>query len=113
MMLAELKRSYAKEKPVAVTLWSPHWAYNDYELTKLADPKRAWGESNTIHTIASKKFPEQYPQLTEWIKNFHMSEDELGSLEAEIKNRGQGHEEEAVAAWLDEHPDMVERMTPQ
>ncbi|MEW1684447.1 ABC transporter permease/substrate binding protein [Streptomyces sp. NPDC093594] len=112
-MLAELKRSYAKKEPVAVTLWSPHWAYNDYELTKLADPKRAWGESNTIHTIASKKFPEQYPQLTEWIKNFHMSEDELGSLEAEIKNRGQGHEEEAVAAWLEEHPDMVERMTPQ
>ncbi len=60
-MLAELKRSYAKKEPVAVTLWSPHWAYNDYELTKLADPKRAWGESNTIHTIASKKFPEQYP----------------------------------------------------
>lgn len=42
-----------------------------------------------------------------------MSEDELGSLEAEIKDRGQGKEEEAVAAWLKEHPDVVGRMTPQ
>ncbi|MFJ2951224.1 ABC transporter permease/substrate binding protein [Streptomyces sp. NPDC087226] len=112
-MLAELKRALAKKEPVAVTLWSPHWAYSDYELTKLKDPKKAFGEGNTIRTISSKKFPEQYPQLTEWIRNFKMSEDELGSLEAEIKDRGQGHEEEAVAAWLKEHPGMAERMTPQ
>ncbi|MFI2427147.1 ABC transporter permease/substrate binding protein [Streptomyces sp. NPDC018955] len=112
-MLAELKRALAAKEPVAVTLWSPHWAYSDYELTKLKDPKKAFGEGNTIRTIASKKFPERYPQLTEWIKGFRMSEDELGTLEAEIKDRGQGHEEEAVAAWLEEHPDMVERMTPR
>ncbi|MEV0931164.1 ABC transporter permease/substrate binding protein [Streptomyces phaeochromogenes] len=112
-MLAELKRAYAKKEPVAVTLWSPHWAYSEYELTKLADPKKTFGEGNTIRTISSKKFPEQYPQLTKWIKNFKMSEDELGSLESEIKDRGQGQEEEAVSAWLKEHPDMVERMTPQ
>ncbi|WP_409473131.1 ABC transporter permease/substrate binding protein [Streptomyces sp. HC307] len=112
-MLAELKRAYAEQEPIAVVLWSPHWAYSEYELTKLKDPEKYFGEGNTIRTISSEKFPEQYPQLTKWIKNFKMSEDELGTLEAEIKDRGQGHEEEAVAAWLEEHPDMVSRMTPQ
>ncbi|GAA2554230.1 MULTISPECIES: ABC transporter permease/substrate binding protein [Streptomyces] len=112
-MLAELKRAYAKKEPVAVTLWSPHWAYSEYELTKLKDDKKLFGEGNTIHTIASATFPEQYPQLTEWIKNFRMTEEELGTLEREIKDRGQGHEEEAVAAWLEEHPGVVERMTPR
>ncbi|MFD4563713.1 ABC transporter permease/substrate binding protein [Streptomyces sp. NPDC058467] len=112
-MLAELKRAYAKKQPVAVVLWSPHWAYSEYKLTKLADDKKLFGEGNTIRTISSAKFPGQYPQLTKWIKNFKMSEAELGSLESEIKQRGQGHEEDAVAAWLKEHPDMVERMTPQ
>ncbi|MBD0837947.1 ABC transporter permease/substrate binding protein [Streptomyces sp. TRM68416] len=111
-MLAELKRAYAKKKPIAVTLWSPHWAYSEYELTKLKDPQKFFGEGNTIRTISNKDFPRRYPQLTKWIKNFTMSEDELGTLEQEIKDRGQGHEEEAVAAWLEEHPDMVERMTP-
>ncbi|MEU4166835.1 ABC transporter permease/substrate binding protein [Streptomyces sp. NPDC026665] len=112
-MLAELKRAYAQKKPVAVVLWSPHWAYSQYGLTKLTDDKKLFGEGNTIRTIASKEFPGRYPKLTGWIKNFRMSEAELGSLESEIKQRGQGHEEDAVAAWLDEHPDMVERMTPR
>ncbi|MEU6144896.1 ABC transporter permease/substrate binding protein [Streptomyces sp. NPDC047081] len=111
-MLAELKRAYAKKQPVAVVLWSPHWAYSQYGLTKLKDDKKLFGEGNTIRTIANEKFPEQYPQLTKWIKGFHMSEGELGSLEAEINKYGQGHEEQAVAAWLKEHPDMVGRMTP-
>ncbi|MET7883736.1 ABC transporter permease/substrate binding protein [Streptomyces avermitilis] len=112
-MLAELKRAYAKKEPVAVVLWSPHWAYSEYKLTKLVDDKKLFGEGNTIRTISSKKFPEQYPQLTKWIKDFRMSEAELGSLESEIKKRGQGHEQDAVTAWLKEHPDMVGRMTPQ
>ncbi|MGW0797849.1 ABC transporter permease/substrate binding protein [Streptomyces sp. NPDC002692] len=112
-MLAELKRAYAKKQPVAVVLWSPHWAYSEYKLTKLADDKKLFGEGNTIRTISSEKFPEQYPQLTRWIKNFKMSEDELGTLESEIKKRGQGHEEDAVAAWLKGHPDVADRMAPR
>ncbi|MEU8947168.1 ABC transporter permease/substrate binding protein [Streptomyces sp. NPDC048489] len=112
-MLAELKRAYATKQPVAVVLWSPHWAYSEYKLTKLADDKKLFGEGNTIRTISSEKFPAQYPQLTRWIKNFKMSEDELGTLESEIKKRGQGHEEDAVAAWLKGHPDVVDRMAPR
>ncbi|MFE0523008.1 ABC transporter permease/substrate binding protein [Streptomyces sp. NPDC058954] len=112
-MLAELKRAYAKKQPVAVVLWSPHWAYSRYDLTKLQDGKKLFGEGNTIRTVANEEFPGRYPQLTKWIKGFHMSEAELGSLESEINRRGQGHEEEAVAAWLEEHPGMVDRMTPQ
>ncbi|MGW3291982.1 ABC transporter permease/substrate binding protein [Streptomyces sp. NPDC001002] len=112
-MLAELKRAYAKKQPVAVVLWSPHWAYSQYDLTKLKDDKKLFGEGNTIRTISNEKFPGEYPQLTKWIKNFHMTEAELGSLESEINEHGQGHEQEAVAAWLKDHPDMVDRMTPQ
>ncbi|MFK4102259.1 ABC transporter permease/substrate binding protein [Streptomyces sp. NPDC019531] len=110
-MLAELKRAYAKKQPVAVVLWSPHWAYSQYDLTKLKDDKKLFGEGNTIRTISHEKFPEQYPQLTKWIKGFHMSEGELGTLEGEINKYGQGKEEQAVAAWLKEHPEMVGRMT--
>jgi glycine betaine/proline transport system substrate-binding protein len=112
-MLAELKRSYARKKPVAVVLWSPHWAYSRYDLTKLKDDKKLFGEGNTIRTITNEKFTGQYPQLTKWIKGFRMSEGELGSLESEINQRGQGHEEQAVAAWVDKHPEVVGRMTPQ
>ncbi|WP_055492762.1 ABC transporter permease/substrate binding protein [Streptomyces sp. TP-A0356] len=112
-MLAELKRACAKKEPVAVVLWSPHWAYSEYPLTKLKDDRKLFGEGNTIRTISSRTFPDRFPQLTKWIKSFRMSEAELGSLESEIKNLGQGHEEAAVAAWAKRHPDVLERMTPQ
>ncbi|MHB9754849.1 ABC transporter permease/substrate binding protein [Streptomyces sp. BYX5S] len=110
-MLAQLKRAYAKKEPIAVVLWSPHWAYNDYKLTKLKDSKKAWGPGDKIRTIAHKDFPNKYPQLTKWFKNFKLSEDELASLESEITKQGQGHEEDAVATWLKTHQDVEKRMT--
>ncbi|MDX3692888.1 glycine betaine ABC transporter substrate-binding protein [Streptomyces europaeiscabiei] len=39
-MLAEPERAYAKKEPIAVVLWSPHWAYDRYDLTRLADPEK-------------------------------------------------------------------------
>ncbi|MFJ8930892.1 MULTISPECIES: ABC transporter permease/substrate binding protein [unclassified Streptomyces] len=110
-MLAQLKRAYAKKEPIAVVLWSPHWAYSDYKLTKLKDTKKAWGPGDKIRTISNKEFPSKYPQLTKWFKNFKMSEDELAGLESEIKKQGQGHEEAAVSKWLETHQDVEKRMT--
>ncbi|MFF8846076.1 ABC transporter permease/substrate binding protein [Streptomyces sp. NPDC015127] len=112
-MLAELKRAYAKKEPIAVMLWTPHWAYNEYDLTKLADPKKSFGEGDEIHTVASKDFPSQYPQLTEWFKNFRLDEKQLAGLENEIQKHGTGHEEEAVKAWMDENPGIADRIAPR
>ncbi|WP_405619917.1 ABC transporter permease/substrate binding protein [Streptomyces sp. NBC_01508] len=112
-MLAELERSYAKKEPIAVMLWTPHWAYNEYELTKLKDPRKAFGEGDRLHTVANKDFPENYPQLTEWFKDFKLSEEQLAGLENEIQKRGTGHEEEAVRAWMAENPGIDEQIAPQ
>ncbi|MFH8612790.1 ABC transporter permease/substrate binding protein [Streptomyces sp. NPDC018029] len=110
-MLSELKSAYAKKEPVAVLLWSPHWAYNEYKLTKLKDPKGGFGKGDTIRTISSKKFPEQYPQLTKWLKDFKMSEQQLASLENEINKAGKGNEPKAVDAWLKKNPGFEQKMT--
>ncbi|MFD5030407.1 ABC transporter permease/substrate binding protein [Streptomyces sp. NPDC058405] len=112
-MLAELKRAYAKKEPIAVMLWTPHWAYSEYDLTKLKDPKKGFGEGDRITTVAHKDFPENYPRLTEWFKDFTLSEEQLAGLENEIQKRGAGHEEEAVKAWMDENPGIADTMAPQ
>ncbi|MET9514048.1 ABC transporter permease/substrate binding protein [Streptomyces sp. NPDC002994] len=111
-MLAELKRAYAKKEPVAVLLWTPHWAYNEYPMTKLKDSKKLFGEGDRLHIIGSKDFPANYPRLTKWFKNFKLSEQQLGGLENEIHKRGTGHEEEAVKAWMKENPGIAEKMAP-
>ncbi|MEV8342716.1 ABC transporter permease/substrate binding protein [Streptomyces niveus] len=112
-MLAELKRAYGKKEPIAVMLWTPHWAYNEYELTKLKDPQKAFGEGDQIRTVGNKDFPKNYPQLTEWFKDFKLSEQQLAGLENEIQKRGTGHEEEAVKAWMDKNPGIADEIAPQ
>jgi glycine betaine/proline transport system substrate-binding protein len=112
-MLAELRRAYAKKEPIAVVLWTPHWAYSEYELTKLADPKKSFGGGDEIHTVASKAFPEQYPQLTKWFKDFELSEEQLAGLENEIQKHGTGHEEEAVQAWMERNPGIADEIAPR
>ncbi|MGW1226691.1 ABC transporter permease/substrate binding protein [Streptomyces sp. NPDC002530] len=112
-MLAELKRAYAKKEPIAVLLWTPHWAYSEYSMTKLKDPKKAFGDGDRLHTIASKRFPELYPRLTKWFKDFKLSEDQLAGLENEIQKRGTGHEAEAVRAWMDKNPGIADTLAPR
>ncbi|MFI7353780.1 ABC transporter permease/substrate binding protein [Streptomyces avidinii] len=105
-MLAELKRAYEKKEPVAVVLWSPHWAYSSYELTKLEDPKGAWGKGDGIHTLARKGFAEDEPKVAEWLKSFKLTEEQLTGLEAKIQETGKGKEQQAVRAWLQDHPEV-------
>ncbi|WP_327411839.1 ABC transporter permease/substrate binding protein [Streptomyces sp. NBC_01233] len=107
-MLAELKRAYEKKEPVAVVLWSPHWAYSTYELTKLEDPKGAWGKGDGIHTLARKGFAADEPEVARWLSSFKLTEEQLTSLEAKIQDTGKGKEQEAVRAWLADHPEVDE-----
>ncbi|MFE1310083.1 ABC transporter permease/substrate binding protein [Streptomyces sp. NPDC058755] len=111
-MLAELKRAYAKKQPVVVTLWSPHWAYSDYDLKKLKDPKGAWGAGDGVHTLARKGFAADNPEVGTWLKNFSMTEEQLTGLEAQIQKSGKGGEQDAVRSWLGQHPDLVDRWAP-
>ncbi|GGS72318.1 ABC transporter permease/substrate binding protein [Streptomyces cinerochromogenes] len=111
-MLAELKRAYARKEPVVVTLWSPHWAYSDYDLKKLEDPKGAWGRGDGVHTLARKGFAANNAQVGQWLKDFSMTEEQLTGLEARIQKSGRGKEQDAVRDWLRQHPGLVDQWAP-
>ncbi|MFB8178450.1 ABC transporter permease/substrate binding protein [Streptomyces sp. NPDC055966] len=111
-MLAELKRAYARKQPVVVTLWSPHWAYSDYDLKKLKDPQGAWGKGDGVHTLTRKGFTRDNPEVGKWLKNFSMTEKQLTSLESQVQQAGKGKEQDAVRSWLRAHPDLVDRWAP-
>ncbi|MER5526784.1 ABC transporter permease/substrate binding protein [Streptomyces sp. NPDC002677] len=111
-MLAELKRAYAKRQPILVTLWSPHWAYSDYDLKKLKDPQGAWGSGDGVHTLSRKGFAGANPEIGRWLKDFSMTEQQLTGLEAAIQKAGQGKEQDAVRAWLKHNPGLVDTWAP-
>ncbi|MFB8394112.1 ABC transporter permease/substrate binding protein [Streptomyces yangpuensis] len=107
-MLAELGRAYDKKEPVVTVLWSPHWAYSSYELTKLEDPRGVWGKGDGIHTLARKDFAADEPEVAAWLRDFKLTEEQLTGLEARIQQTGKGKEQQAVRAWLQEHPEVAE-----
>ncbi|MEU9449361.1 ABC transporter permease/substrate binding protein [Streptomyces sp. NPDC048277] len=111
-MLAELKRAYARKQPILVTLWSPHWAYSDYGLKKLTDPKGAWGSGDGVHTLSRKGFAADNPEVGTWLKDFTMTEQQLTGLEAAIQEAGQGKEQDAVRSWLKRNPGLVDKWAP-
>ncbi|MFK4112750.1 ABC transporter permease/substrate binding protein [Streptomyces sp. NPDC002176] len=111
-MLTELKRAYDRKQPVVVTLWSPHWAYSDYQLKKLKDPAGAWGKGDTVHALARKGFSADNPEVAKWLQDFSMTEEQLTGLEARIQKAGKGKEQDAVRTWLEENPKLADAWAP-
>lgn len=105
-MLTELKNAIDAKQEVVVTLWRPFWANQSFPVRALKDPKAAYGDTEGLHTMATKGFSDRFPEVAEMISDFHLTDEQYGSLENTIVNDfGEGEEEKAVAAWLKENPE--------
>ncbi|MBQ1027307.1 glycine betaine ABC transporter substrate-binding protein [Micromonospora sp. C95] len=106
-MLAALDGAIKDQKPIVVTLWHPHWAYANYPLKDLADPKGTLGGAEEITTLAREGFGADFPEVTEMLKKFKMDDQQLGSLEDLMFNVHKDDEEKAVEEWLKANPDYA------
>jgi glycine betaine/proline transport system substrate-binding protein len=110
-MLAELNRSVQSKQPIAVTLWTPHWAYTKFPIKPLADPQHAFGSAEQIHTLGRQGFAKDFPELNGWLKNFTISDTDLFPLEDAVVNKYKGKESKGVAEWEKQHPALVKKLT--
>lgn len=111
-MLAELTSAMKSKDNIAVTLWRPHWAYDQFDLKDLKDPKNTLGTAESLHSIASAGFEKRFPEVAGWLKDFRMDSKLLYSLENDMFN---GHQttdyDPIVAKWMDEHQEYVDSLT--
>ncbi len=99
-MLAELRSAIEDQKPIAVTLWHPHWAYSSFDLKDLEDPQGALGEAEELKVISVLGFDEEYPEVARWMSNFNMNDEQLSELEEIVINQyGVGDEDLGVSKW--------------
>ncbi|RNE67018.1 glycine betaine ABC transporter substrate-binding protein [Cryobacterium tepidiphilum] len=111
-MLSELKAATDAGENIAVTLWRPHWAYDEFPIKDLKDPKGTLGTSESIHSIASTSFEDDFPQLTKWIEAFKLDSDHLYSLENVMYNGTDTDDyTEIVDKWISENQDYVDGLT--
>lgn len=106
-MLAALDGAIAKQEPIVVTLWHPHWAYAKYQLKDLEDPEGTLGTAEEVTTIARKGFGADQPEITAMLQKFKMDDAQLGSLEDLVLNVNADDPAKGVQDWLAANPDYV------
>ncbi len=104
-MSAELKNSIADEEWVVVTLWSPHWTFNSFDLKYLDDPNGIYGEADHVETLARVGLAEDDPELYEIIGRFQWTHDDIQSVMSDLA--AGISEEEAAQKWVDANPEKV------
>ena len=108
-MMSELKKAYEDEEPIVVTLWNPHWAFAEYDLKYLEDPKNVYGDADDIFFMTRTDFSNDHPEIVEWMNNWQMDDDSLGSLMATIKETDDA--EAGAQQWIDENEELVSEWT--
>lgn len=94
------------EEPIVVTLWNPHWAFANYDLKYLEDPQNVYGDGDTIYWFSRENFSADDPWLTAVLNAWHMSDESLSDLMAEIE--AQGDPVAGAQTWLDENQAQVD-----
>lgn len=99
-MLAELEKAVSSQKPIVVTLWRPHWAFEEYNLRYLEDPENSMNPQGAekLQAIGPKDFADKFPEVAKWMESFKMDLKQLAELESSINNSKD--ETEGVEAWL-------------
>lgn len=104
-MATALKRAIDNEDWIVVTLWSPHWSFNRWDLKYLEDPLEAYGTGDHATTLARKGLKEEKPEAYAIASRFHWTQEDIASVMMDIENGMP--EDEAASKWISNNPDKV------
>lgn len=107
-MMATLKKSIDEKQPVVITGWAPHWMFARYQLRFLEDPKKVFGETEKIQTIANIEFSVSDTVAVNFFRKFQLNSEQLGSLMGTLAD-ADGKEDEAVNEWIRNNQELVKQ----
>ncbi|WP_188205571.1 glycine betaine ABC transporter substrate-binding protein [Alkalibacillus aidingensis] len=105
-MIAAIDQAVKNEEPIVSPLWNPHSIFAEHDLKYLDDPKESFGGVEKIHHATRHGFEDDYPEFSEWLKNWKMNDEEIGEL--------MGYVEEAeepidgAKEWVEENEDLID-----
>ncbi len=107
MMTASLKNAYKKNQWAVVTGWVPHWKFATFKLKFLDDPKKIYGDAETINTFVRKGLKKDMPRVYRILDSFKWNSAQIG--EAMAMNMAGGTPQENAEKWVKKHPEIVNK----
>ena len=120
-LFAELESAYQRKAPIVLWIYAPHWAPAKFEGEWVKFPPYtpecyndpSWGiNPNAAYDCGKPRGPiwkvawagveEKWPGAAKMIRNFHISNDDMGALVAKVDLDGMSVDD-AVAGWLAEN----------
>lgn len=111
-MTAALSKAIDTGNPIIVTGWAPHWMFARWDLKVLEDPQRIFGEVENIHIVTRKGLEDDQPEVVTFLKNFKLTDEELGDLMGAIEEDG-GEPLEIAKSWMKDHEDLIQSFLEQ
>ena len=107
-LITELEKALKDEKPIVVTLWQPHWSFNEYDLKFLEDPKGTEGDEENIHTMVRKGLKEDSPSAYQFLDNFYWEIDDMNEVMGKFGQDDDVEPREAAKEWIEDNRDKAE-----
>ncbi|HLS10236.1 glycine betaine ABC transporter substrate-binding protein [Lentibacillus sp.] len=105
-MSASLSDAISNEEPIVVTLWTPHWTFNEFDLKILDDPQNRFGDPDDILSVSRTGFQEDSPAAYQLISQFNITKEDTQNMMFDVQ---EGMDpEEAAQKFMDDNPDLVE-----
>jgi glycine betaine/proline transport system substrate-binding protein len=105
-MLTELGEAIDSQEDIVVTMWTPFWANDAYDIKPLEDPMGSYGDGEGLHFIAHAGFGEEHPEVADWLGQVQLADSYQG-LENTVVNDFPDDPAAGVEAWLEENPDAL------
>ncbi|WCS27861.1 glycine betaine ABC transporter substrate-binding protein [Methylobacterium sp. NMS14P] len=106
-MTSALKTAVRQKKDVVVTGWTPHWMFARYELKYLADPRKVFGEDESVNTIVRKGLKDDLPEVYAILEKFKLGIEDEEAMMAQNEERG-AKPDQTAAKWIAEHRATVD-----
>ncbi len=110
-MTAALADAVEAGEPIVVTGWKPHWKFGRYDLKVLEDPRGVY-PIDGMRKVARPGFSNSMPEVSDFLVNFSMTEDQLLSLMLAIDDSDESALEVAYA-WKRDNAPLVESWLPR
>jgi glycine betaine/proline transport system substrate-binding protein len=103
-MLTTVNRAERSKDWFVATSWSPHWMFGKYDLRYIADPKKALGEAEHVDVLARKGFRQENAEVAGFLSRMKLP---IADLEKAMFTAQETSYDEAVAAYIKDHPDQI------